>query len=336
MMMRRYAMITMTVLLGTGLLGQVALSPAAAAPPKDLETYEIGELDTSGADALGWKLALQCWTCRQLTFTQTAALAKRLGIKYLEVYGGQRLGGDHKGKISHGMSPKEITYVKKVCKDNGVKIIACGVYRTPDDEAGARKVFDWLKALGIKTLNTEPGNPKKAMPMLEKLAKEYGITVGIHNHPPKSRYWDPKTVADATKGLKLVGFCADTGHWTRANLDAVEILKTYPGRIKSLHLKDLNEKGKRGARDIPWGTGICNLPAVLAELKAMGFTGPISMEYEAHWDAKTLGDNVKFFHKTANALAKADPKATKKKACCGKCDKGKVKAAKPKTTPAKK
>ena len=36
--------------------------------------------------------------------------------------------------------------------------------------------------------------------------------------------------------------------------------------------------------DMPFGTGVSDVPAILDELKAQGFTGNISIEYEYNWD----------------------------------------------------
>jgi len=56
------------------------------------------------------------------------------------------------------------------------------------------------------------------------------------------------------------------------------------GRVISVHLKDLNEFGNPGAHDVPFGTGVCNVAEILDELKAQGFNGNVSIEYEYNWD----------------------------------------------------
>jgi sugar phosphate isomerase/epimerase len=65
----------------------------------------------------------------------------------------------------------------------------------------------------------------------------------------------------------------------RSGLDPVECLKILKGRIVTVHLKDLNEKSAN-AHDVPYGTGISNIKAILDELKSQNFVGNISVEYE--------------------------------------------------------
>lgn len=38
------------------------------------------------------------------------------------------------------------------------------------------------------------------------------------------------------------------------------------------------------AHDVPYGTGVSDIPAILQELKSQGFTGNLSIEYEYHWE----------------------------------------------------
>jgi sugar phosphate isomerase/epimerase len=159
------------------------------------------------------------------------------------------------------------------------------------DEAQSRKVFEFCKAMGIRVINTESVD---ALDTAEKLVKEYDIKVGIHNHPkrpdnPNYKVWDPNYILEVTKDRDpRVGACADTGHWVRSGLKPVECIRILKGRIVSSHLKDLHAPLPSG-HDVPYGTGVSDVPAILAEYKAQGFDGPISVEYEYNWD-NNVGD----------------------------------------------
>jgi len=96
--------------------------------------------------------------------------------------------------------------------------------------------------------------------------------------------WDPNYVLSVVKDRDArIGSCADVGHWVRSGLVPVDCLKILQGRIISSHLKDLNEKSP-DAHDMPYGTGVSDVPAVLEELKRQNFVGNISVEYEYHME----------------------------------------------------
>src|SRR3981189_486271 len=84
--------------------------------------------DDSASEKLGMKLSLQCWTFNKLTFFETVDKAAGLGIKYLEIYPGQKLKPGSKEAISRNMSEGTIAEVKKKLADaGGLKLVAYGV-----------------------------------------------------------------------------------------------------------------------------------------------------------------------------------------------------------------
>jgi sugar phosphate isomerase/epimerase len=272
----------------------VLVLPCQAADPAKTKR------DDSASEKLGMKLSLQCWTFNKLSFFETVDKAKGLGIKYLEIFPGQKLKPGSDVKVSRTMSDETVAEIKKKLADaGGLKLVAYGVDGIPTDEEGARKDFEWAKKMGIGVLVTET-TPND---VIEKLAKEYKIRVALHNHPTT---WPPDKVLKGVEGRdKLVGSCSDTGHWMRANLNPVDCLKKLEGRVEHLHFKDLNEYGK--GHDVAWGTGRGDPAAMMAELKRQGYKGYLSIEYEygdiAHLD-ENLPKCVEFFDKTAAELAK--------------------------------
>ena len=143
--------------------------------------------------------------------------------------------------------------------------------------------------------------------MIQGLCKEYKIKVAIHNHPKPSHYWSPDLVVKMTKNrAPWVGACADIGHWDRSGVRAIDGIKMLKGHIISLHFKDLNEFGKVEAHDVPWGTGINDIKAILKELHNQKFNGVFSIEYEYNWENSVpeIRKCVEFFNKEAGALKK--------------------------------
>jgi sugar phosphate isomerase/epimerase len=257
--------------------------------------------DDSASEKLGMKLSLQCYTYRALSFFETVDKAVVLGIKYLEIYPGQKVKPGSTNTMNRRMSDAVCEEVKKKLQDaGGLKLVAYGVDGVPNDEAGARKTFEWAKKMGIQVLVTET-TPTE---MHDKLCNEFNIRMALHNHPQS---WPPDKVLDACKDRsKLVGSCSDTGHWMRRNLVPVEQFKKLEGRVMHSHFKDLNKFGEP-ASDLPWGTGKGDAKGMLAEVKRQNYKGYLSIEYETG-NVKQLDENlpkcVAFFDETLTELSK--------------------------------
>jgi len=260
-----------------------ACLPAVAAAAKGTATVPARDpAGAAAAEKLGWRLGVQAYTFRKFTFFQAVDKAAALGLKVIEIYPGQRISAERKGRTHHGMSADDLAAVKARLDDAGVKAVCYGVVGLGRDEKAHRRVFDFCRKMGIETITTET----RPTELLDKLAGEYGISLALHNHPNS---WPPAKVLAACKGRsRRIGACADTGHWMRAGINPVEALKQLRGRIVSLHFKDLNKMG-RGAHDVPWGTGVGDVKAMLAELHRQGFKGVFSIEYEHNW-SDSMGD----------------------------------------------
>jgi sugar phosphate isomerase/epimerase len=270
----------------------------------------VGVASVSGAQTQDkWRLGAQSYSFNRFTFEEAMAKTKACGMKYIEVYPDQKIGKKFGDTVFKNMTPAQRQELKQMLKDNGLTLTCYGVI-TPGNEQEWRKLFDFAKDMGFETIVSEP--PESAMEMIDKLCNEYKIGVAIHNHPKPSHYWDYETVLKACEGRsKWIGSCADTGHWTRSNIDPLVAVKALgkAGRIRSLHFKDLNETGDK-AHDVPWGTGVSKPKEILAELAAEGFEGPFSIEYEYHWDNSVpeITKCVEWFKKTSAELNKTPAK----------------------------
>jgi len=239
-----------------------------------------GNSDRKAAEALGWEVGFQAYTFNRFTFAEALAKGDSIGMKSVEAYPGQEIGGGIQGTTEFSMSQETRDKVKELVAARGMKLNAYGV-AGPRDSAEWKQLFDFAKDMGIGVITAEPRFDQ--LDMVAKLCDEYGIKVAIHNHPAPSLYWNPDTALKALDGRTAnLGVCADIGHWIRSGLDPVECLQKLEGRIIILHFKDLNEKAPE-AHDVPWGTGVANVPAVLAELKRQGFKGLFDIEYEYNW-----------------------------------------------------
>ena len=231
----------------------------------------------------GFFLGCQAWTWNNFTVFEAIQMTAQAGGKVIEFYPGQPLSKEEpKVKWDHNASPEAIQKVKEQLAKYHITPVNYGVVGISANEDEARKVFEFAKTMGLRAVTTESVD---AIDTIEKLVKEYDIMVGFHDHPkrendPNYRMWDPNYILSVVKDRdSRIGSCADTGHWVRSNLNPVDCLRILKGRIISSHLKDLNKMGP-DAHDVPYGTGVSDVPAILEELRAQGFTGNISIEYE--------------------------------------------------------
>lgn len=235
----------------------------------------------------GFAVGCQAWTFSHFSVFEAIDKTAEAGGKVIEFFPGQKLSQEHPDvKFDHNASDDVIAEVKARLAKRGIKAVNYGVVGIPNDEAGARKVFEFAKKLDLYGITTES---VESLDVIEKLVKEYDIRIGIHNHPrrpndPNYKVWDPNYVLSMVKGRDArIGSTADIGHWVRSGLDPLECLKILDGRIISTHLKDLNEKSP-SAHDVPYGLGVSNISAILKELHRQNFSGNISIEYEYDWD----------------------------------------------------
>ena len=191
------------------------------------------------AEKNGWRLGIQSYSFHRFSLIEALDKTKELGLKYIEVYPGHRLGGKW-----------------------------------------GNRVFDFMDFI-----TCEPAFGD--WDLVEKLSKQYGISVSVHNHPQPSDYWNPKKLLQVISNRNhLLGSCADVGHWSREGLDPVESMKLLSGRLISLHFKDIAAKknGEKEQHDVIWGTGILDIKGILNELKKQNFKGLFSIEYEYNWE----------------------------------------------------
>lgn len=234
----------------------------------------------------GFAIGCQAWTFSHFTVFEAIDKTAEAGAKVIEFYPGQKLSPDQDVKFDHNSSDDVIAQVKARLAARGLKAVSYGVVSIPNDEAGARKVFEFAKKLDLYAVTTES---TESLDVIEKLVKEYDIRVGIHNHPrrpndPNYKVWDPNYVLSMVKNRdSRIGSTADIGHWVRSGLEPLDCLKILEGRIVSMHLKDLNEKSP-SAHDVPYGLGVSNIPGILKELRRQNYSGNISVEYEYNWD----------------------------------------------------
>src|SRR5262245_44875938 len=233
----------------------------------------------------GFAIGCQAYTFNRYSVFEAIEKTAEAGGKVIEFFPGQPLSKDDpKTRWSHNASEEVIQRVEKKLSEHGVKAVNYGVVHGKDGEEW-RKIFEFAKRLKLYGVTTEDVG---SLDLIEPLVKEFDIRVGIHDHPrraddPNYRVWDPHYIVQITKDRdSRIGACADTGHWQTSGLDPLYCIRVLKGRVISSHLKDKTEFGP--GHDVPYGTGVGRIGKVLDELKAQGFEGNISIEYEYNWE----------------------------------------------------
>ncbi|MES1222211.1 MAG: sugar phosphate isomerase/epimerase [Bacteroidota bacterium] len=227
-----------------------------------------------------WKLGVQMWTFHYFPFVTALEKADSTGIKYIEAFPGQELGGGMKGEFGIKMDDSTKAKIKQLLAAKGIHIVAMGVI-TPSSIDEWKKYFDLAKEFGLSYITAEP--KKDQWNQVDSLAGVYGIKIAIHDHPKPNMYWSPDSVLAAIQGHPNIGSCADVGHWSRNGLNPVDCIKKLAGHIYGVHLKDIKEFNKTDAADTVVGKGINDFPAIFQALKDAGFSGMLSIEQESNW-----------------------------------------------------
>ncbi len=266
-----------TLALAGALLALGSFSGASRADAVIPDEYKSG----------GFFIGCQAWSWNHFTVMEGIERTAAAGGKVIEFFPGQTLSKEDPGvKFDHNCSADVIARVKAQLEKYHIKAVNYGVVGIPNDAAGARKIFEFAKAFGLRAVTTESVD---AIDTFEPLVKEFDVMVAFHDHPkqannPNYKMWDPTYILSVVKGRdRRIGSCADVGHWVRSGIKPVDALRILKGHIISSHLKDLNEFTPNG-HDVPSGTGVSDIAAVLDELHAQGFAGNISIEYEYHME----------------------------------------------------
>jgi sugar phosphate isomerase/epimerase len=166
-----------------------------------------------------------------------------------------------------------------------------------------RKMFEYAKLARLPLIVGAPTHDQ--LDAVEKLIKEYGIPVAIHNHGPEDKEFpSPREVMAAVKKRdKRLGVCMDVGHTVRAGVDPVKAVSECGDRLLDIHLKDITDKANKGS-GIELGRGLIDVAGVIKTLHKRRFAGHVALEYEVNADNPMPGirESLGFMRGVAAAL----------------------------------
>jgi inosose dehydratase len=184
--------------------------------------------------------------------------------------------------------PETFDAVIQTYADAGIAIQSIGVESMNSDEAEMRKRFDFVKACGAKhvSVNFSPDTFDQAHPIVQKLAEQYDVRCGIHNHGGHHWLGNAQMLGYVFSQVgDRIGLCLDTAWALHATLKPIQLVEKFASRLFAIHLKDFKFHSPDGKHeDVVVGTGNIDLPAFKAACDAAGFNGETILEYEGDQD----------------------------------------------------
>ena len=162
-------------------------------------------------------------------------------------------------------------------------------------------------------------------PILDEFRKAK-VRFALEVHPTEIAFdlFSAKKALAALKGHSAFGFNFDPSHLAWQLVDPVEFLREFPDRIYHTHMKDVYvdlTPGRAGilGSHLPFGDcnrrwdfrslghGVVDFPAVIRTLNAIGYNGPLSVEWEDPHMAREHGakESVEFLRKVVFPAAAA-------------------------------
>lgn len=186
-------------------------------------------------------------------------------------------------------TPQEIRQAVREFKEASINIVGGGVIPLMrDDDSDIRPRFEYAKAAGMPLLTVDPSS--KALPRIERFAREYDIKVAIHNHGKWVReFRTPDTILTAVKDMDpRMGLCLDVGYATIFGFDPVEVIRTAGARLLDVHIMDQRDPRLEETQCVV-GEGVFPIVGVFKELQAANYRGAVNLEYEIDADDPVLG-----------------------------------------------
>ena len=231
------------------------------------------------------KLGVASYSLRNFTREQAIEMTRSLGVRYINF---------KSVHLPYEATPAEFAAARAQLAAAGLELVGGGMitFETDTDE-GVRKYFEYAKAAGMRTIVCT-GKPSM-LPRIEKFARQYNIRIAIHNHGPEDENFpSPYDVLKAVKGMDpLMGLCVDLGHTVRAGTDPVQAIADAGPRVLDMHAKDLRDFKTADSQCIV-GEGKIPIADVFRQLRAIGFTGYVNLEYEIEPDNPLSGMRQSF------------------------------------------
>ena len=232
-----------------------------------------------------YDLALASHSFHELNVDRMLPRIAEMGIAHVEF---------NDRHLSVFASDRDLKDFKARLEEAGVTAIGTYTSDFSDDDEETRPIFEFGRAVDLQFLTGAPS--PDVLPMLDRLAGEYGIPVALHNSSGESAPY--RTIEDVQSALNAhpnLTACIDLGHFALAGVDPVRAVRTLGARAVEIHVKDLTTFDRSEAEN-PYtvvGEGRMDWDALFKAFDDTGFDGWLTLEYQAaFWDLAARAEGI--------------------------------------------
>jgi inosose dehydratase len=243
------------------------------------------------------KVGLASYSLRKFSLDQAIDMCRAMGVRYIT------LKDVH---LPMTGAPEETKAAVAKVRAAGIELMGGGVIYMKNDEAAVRRAFEYAKAASFPLIVGAPD--PDAIPLVERMVREYSIPLAIHNHGPEDKAYPAPQ--DALKLIndrdRRLGLCMDVGHTLRAGADPVRSVADCGDRLMDLHVKDLRSATDRDSQ-VEVGKGIIDIAGLLRALHQRGFAGHVALEYEINAEHPEAGirESLAYLYGVVDAVERA-------------------------------
>jgi sugar phosphate isomerase/epimerase len=246
------------------------------------------------------KLGVASYSLRNFPRAQAIEMTRSLGARYINF---------KSVHLDYNATPAEFAAARAQLAAAGLELVGGGTITfDADTDDGVKKYFDYARSAGMPTIvcTCKPA----VLPRIEKFARQYDIKVAIHNHGPEDENFpSPNDVLRAVKGMDPhMGLCIDLGHTVRAGTDPVQAIADAGSRVLDMHAKDLRDFKSAESQCIV-GEGKIPIPEIFRQLRAVGYSGYVNLEYEIDPDNPLPGMRQSFSYMRGVVAGLASPRS---------------------------
>jgi inosose dehydratase len=110
-----------------------------------------------------------------------------------------------------------------------------------------------------------------------EIAEEYGLEASYHPH--LSTIVENPDELKVIMGRSRIGFCPDTAHLFAGGGDPAELIRTYPDRVRHVHLKDFQPEP---FNFMPLGKGVLDFGDIIRAVAESGYSSWLMVELDSY------------------------------------------------------